>query len=185
MIVANKIVFIGDAETPDAQEHIDACRKAGDDLFVADIVLGEQLVRRIIDADEIHLWHVDEQEAFELGMVYFYGVHAVHYKLHWKIMVFGVGCHLTNMFQDFVPALDAGERLVLDPILLPPSPMMEPTPDDKLVLPPVKLNGEGKFELICDGDIDIECEDCKAGARCDWLREKMSGTDYPVRPEDK
>ena len=112
MIVENKIVFIGCHETPQADEHIQAIRKAGDDLYVAGdgIDCGEPLVRRIIDADEVHLYEVDRDDAFVLGMVYFFAVHALHYKLHWKIKVFNCCAEVVERFMQHEPALEAGEK---------------------------------------------------------------------------
>jgi hypothetical protein len=115
----SNILFIGDHELPGAVKHIDALHVAGDIVHVADIDHGEQLVRRIIDADEIHLWHTTVDDEFALGMVYFFSIHARHYNLHWTVKVFGGMDRYERMFEVFVPAPDKDEKLV-DPVLLPP-----------------------------------------------------------------
>lgn len=115
-----KIVFVGDSMTPEAVKHIHDL--ANDEVYVAEINFGPQLVRRIIDADEIHLFHVNRDDEFELGMIYFFSVHALHYRLGWKIKVFGeIDSEYKTMFDVTKLPLEAGERLVtdLDPILLP------------------------------------------------------------------
>jgi hypothetical protein len=105
-----KIVFIGCSETPQADQHILKHREAGDVVCVADPAHGEQMVRRIIDADEVHLFEVDRDDAFELGMVYFFAVHALHYKLHWKIKVFNCCAEVVERFIQHEPKLEAGEK---------------------------------------------------------------------------
>jgi hypothetical protein len=129
MIVANKIVFVGCGGFGAGVKHIAKLRKAGDDVYIADSSCGEQMVRRIIDADEVHLFEVDRDDAFELGMVYFFTVHALHYKLHWKIKVFNCDAEIVDQFINHEPALEPGEKLVTSPILLP-------IPPDGIGLPP-------------------------------------------------
>ncbi len=79
------IVHIGAGTSPEEIAHIVALLRAWHDVFVPGLGGGgyEQLVRRIIDADEIHVWDIGRE--FELGMVYFYSVH----KLHWRVKLFG------------------------------------------------------------------------------------------------
>lgn len=80
------IVHIGRGTTPEEIDHIMSLRDAGNDVYVPGDSTGEQLVRRIIGAQEIHVWNADM--VFELGMVYFYSVHALHYGTAWAIKVF-------------------------------------------------------------------------------------------------
>ncbi len=93
-----KIVFIGSDDTLEAIEHIIKHREAGDDVFVPGDSTGEQLVRRIMDADEIHIWDITDE--FKLGMVYFFAQHALHHKLRWAIKLFGDFGKLTPLFAE-------------------------------------------------------------------------------------
>ncbi len=80
------IVHIGRGTTVEEIEHITEQRDAGHDYFVPGDSTYEQLVRRIMDADEIHIWDITKE--FELGMIYFFSVEALHHKLHWRIVIF-------------------------------------------------------------------------------------------------
>lgn len=80
------IVHIGKGTGHEEILHIAGLRADGHDVYVPGERTGEQLVRRIIDADQIHIW--DATMVFELGMVYFYSVYALHHKLGWSIKVF-------------------------------------------------------------------------------------------------
>jgi len=107
------IVFIGDAETTAAVEHIGKHRESGDEVYVGEVECGEQMVRRIIDADEVHLFHVTPDDSFELGMVYFFSIHARHYKLHWMIKIFGFDGDMLRMFaQGEGPEAESGPKLM-------------------------------------------------------------------------
>ena len=76
-----KIVHIGKATAGTEVEHIKCQRDAGNEVYVYAPGQNtyEQLMRRIIDADEIHIFAADMP--FELGMVYFFSLHALHHKL--------------------------------------------------------------------------------------------------------
>lgn len=116
------IVFIGEDDTLAAINHVIEHREAGHDVYVPGPGTGEQLVRRIIDADEIHIW--DRDMEFELGMVYFFSVHALHYGLGWVIKMFnGVDTagRLTALFTNQDTGHDDGEQPILLPVpVLPP-----------------------------------------------------------------
>lgn len=91
-----KIVHIGAGTASEEKFAITALQMVGHEVFVAGKEY-EQLVHRIIDADEIHVWDIDRE--FELGMVYFY---SVHFKPGWVIKLFGDGrCHgtLSSLFR--------------------------------------------------------------------------------------
>lgn len=116
-----KIVHIGKGCVPEEINSIVFLREAGHEVYVpGHAVPGthEQLVRRIIDADEIHIW--DAAMVFELGMVYFFSVHALHYGLGWCIRVFCDPDPVLPIFQQQEPGLDAGERPILLPVFVPP-----------------------------------------------------------------
>ena len=81
-----KIVHIGAGTTEAEIKHISTARIAGHDYFVPGDSTYEQTVRRIQDADEIHIWDMGRE--FELGMICFYSVHALHYKLRWRVRIF-------------------------------------------------------------------------------------------------
>lgn len=81
-----KIVHIGAGTTLAEIKHIAEQREAGHDYFVPGDNTYEQTVRRIMDADEIHVFDITRE--FELGLVYFFSVEALHHKLHWRIRLF-------------------------------------------------------------------------------------------------
>lgn len=81
------IVHIGKGTALAEIDHIVELRTAGHDVYVPGDSTYEQLVRRIIDADEIHIF--DTGMVFELGMIYLFSVHAQHYGLGWVIKMFG------------------------------------------------------------------------------------------------
>ncbi len=83
MSLSLKIVHIGRGTTPDEINHIIGLRSYGHDVYIPGDSTHEQLIRRIIDADEIHIF--DAGMVFELGMVYFFSVHALHYRLSWVV----------------------------------------------------------------------------------------------------
>lgn len=121
----SNIVHIGKGTTPQEIDAIIALRDAGHDVYVPGDSTGEQLVRRIIYSDEVHIW--DASMVFELGIVYFFSVHALHYRLSWLVKVFcdpGRGNTLLPLFTQSAaePGLDVGEK----PILLD---LVEPEPE--------------------------------------------------------
>lgn len=83
------IVHIGAGTTLAEIKHITALRDAGHDYFVPGDSTHEQTVRRIINADEIHIWDISRE--FELGLVYFHSVGALHYNLNWRVRLFCAG----------------------------------------------------------------------------------------------
>lgn len=174
-----KIVFIGSDDTLEAIDHVIEHREAGHDVYVPGPG-GEQLVRRIIDADEIHIW--DRDMEFELGMVYFFSVHALHYGLSWAIKMFnGVDDdgRLTALFtnQDYV-----GEQ----PILLPvPSRGGSPHRWRKIKPPCTYPGCAGHYVreepvlpvLPCSESIEmraIPCRECGSADECEQIRKRMA-----------
>ena len=75
MSLSLKIVHIGKGTTPDEINHIIGLRSYGHSVYVPGNSTHEQLIRRIMDAGMV----------FELGMVYFYSVYALHHRLHWVV----------------------------------------------------------------------------------------------------
>jgi len=94
-----KIVHIGKATAGTEVEHIKYQRDAGNEVYVYAPGQNtyEQLMRRIIDADEIHIFAADMP--FELGMVYFFSLHALHHKLNWSVRVFCNSNPTLRVFQ--------------------------------------------------------------------------------------
>ena len=86
-----KIVHIGKATAGTEVEHIKCQRDAGNEVYVYAPGQNtyEQLMRRIFAADM----------PFELGMVYFFSLHALHHKLNWKIRVFCNSNPTLRVFQ--------------------------------------------------------------------------------------
>lgn len=118
-----RIVHIGKAVSVQEHNHIISRRDAGHEVYVPGDGTGEQLVRRIIEADEIHVW--DASMVFELGMVYFYSVHATQYHLSWMIRVFCEPDPKLPVFQQrFNPGVDEGETE--RPILFEPPVCVHP-----------------------------------------------------------
>ena len=163
-----KIVFIGDTVTTAADEHIAKCCKQGHEVYVPIVNAGEQLVRRIIDADEIHLFHVTPDDAFELGMVFFFTVHALHYRLHWEVKVFGGNEDQLRMFTQHEPDPDAVSILDGKPILMPieivpkfvPAIVRQKVIEEK---PSCAVQGKGCKSVPACHDVIGECSECRDG----------------------
>ena len=162
------IVHIGAGTTRSEIEHITEMRDAGHDYFVPGDSTCEQTVRRIMDADEIHIWDLTRE--FELGMVYFFSVHALHHKLNWCIKLFGDGRdggNLSTVFRNAAgTCLTCGGRgrirhwYAMDElgwIRCPDCP--NPNEAKAMFVPP------------CHGP----CNDCADKARCDQLRAEHDG----------
>lgn len=153
-----KIVHIGKAVSVQEHNHIISRREAGHEVYVPGDSTGEQLVRRIIDADEIHIW--DASMVFELGMVYFYSVHATHYRLSWVIRIFCEPDPELPVFQQqFNRGLDAGER----PILFGPE-------SDAIFLK------TRVFVPPCGSGVG-PCSECADTEKCDRLRAEHLDSD--------
>ncbi len=94
------IVHIGTGTKEEAHYILDL-RRSGHKVFLPGLANREQLVRRIMDADEIHVWDITRE--FELGMIYFYSVHALHHSLSWTVRLFGDGrggSDLSRLFRE-------------------------------------------------------------------------------------
>lgn len=164
------IVHIGAGTTLAEIEHIAGYRDAGHDYYVPGDSTHEQLVRRIPGADEIHVWDISRE--FELGMVYFFLVHALHYKLNQRVRLFG-------------DAL-AGGRDSLTPLFAEQHKECETCDgdghvarqwvDDKYeAVKCGKCGGSGKqFEPPCHSGIG-PCGDCGDRAECERLRREHNG----------
>ena len=167
-----KIVFIGNTETTDALNHIIKHREAGDEVYLAEPECGEQMVRRIIDADEVHLFHATAEDSFELGMVYFFGVHALHYKLHWTLKIFGGEAegHL-RMFNEIHARPEPVPKL-MDVKFVPVPTLTRSNPVRVSELETVAVIEDGKFKLACD-EAKGSCEDCAVEEECQLLKLRL------------
>lgn len=168
------IVHIGGCNTQAEIKHITELRDAGHDYYVPGDSTFEQTVRRIMDADEIHIWDINRE--FELGLVFFFSVHALHHKLHWRIKIFDkVKGPYNDLFHkivrdhaakraEFVKSIAIGET-----VFVPVKAETRLRVDELETVVNIK---DGRFKLACD-EAKGSCEDCAVEEECQRMKIRL------------